>query len=46
MKRDPKKAISIIEEALEKGTTFRQADSLLVFEVSLLALPQKLPLTH
>jgi hypothetical protein len=34
MKRDTASAISIIEAALEKGSSFREADSLLVFEVN------------
>lgn len=33
MKHDTTAAIAIIEGALEKGSTFREADSLLVFEV-------------
>lgn len=39
MKRDTKAAITILEAALDKVSTFRQADSLLVFEVSLFSLP-------
>lgn len=38
MKRDTKTAITILEAALDKVSTFRQADSLLVFEVSLFSL--------
>lgn len=33
MRHDTASAISIIEAALEKGSSFREADSLLVFEV-------------
>jgi hypothetical protein len=33
MKHDTTSAIAILEAALEKGSTFREADSLLVFEV-------------
>lgn len=33
MKNDVASAIEMIEEALEKDSTFREADSLLVFEV-------------
>lgn len=33
MKHDTKTAISILEEQLKKTSTFREADSLLVFEV-------------
>ncbi|GAA5984842.1 hypothetical protein JCM11641_005434 [Rhodosporidiobolus odoratus] len=40
MKRDADTAISILEGALKEGTTFREADSLLVFELSWLYLSQ------
>lgn len=33
MQHDTTKAIEILEGALEKGSSFREADSLLVFEV-------------
>lgn len=40
MKGDAPAAIEVIENALEKGSTFRQADSLLVFELSWLYLSE------
>ncbi|GAA5850339.1 hypothetical protein JCM8547_001838 [Rhodosporidiobolus lusitaniae] len=40
MQRKPDEAIEIIQAALAKGSTFREADSLLVFELSWLYLSQ------
>ncbi|GAA6001330.1 hypothetical protein JCM10207_006611 [Rhodosporidiobolus poonsookiae] len=39
-KRDVESAISVLEAGLAKGTSFREADSLLVFELSWLYLSQ------
>lgn len=39
MRHDTASAVSIIEAALEKGSSFREADSLLVFEVKFKASP-------
>lgn len=38
MTGNTKAAIEILETALEKTSTFREADSLLVFEVSIFAI--------